>query len=128
MAPPRRDPPRWLTRAMLVAIHGSLLRGRQESLIRSALAAPTARLERDRTSDLPTLAAMYLSALAQMHGFIAHSRRTAFLAAYVFLGLNGYDIDAPEPEVAMMVRRVADRELSETELAEWFRRVMMHTR
>ena len=125
MTRPRLDHPRWLTRAMLVAVHGSLPRGRQEAIIRAALAAPPARFERDPSADLATLAAVFASALAQTHGFIHGSRRTAFLCAYVFLGLNGYTLAAPEPEVATVIRRVADRELGEVEFAEWVRGVLM---
>lgn len=113
---------------MLVAVHSSLLRGRQEAIIRSALAAPPARFERDPSVDLATLAATYSSTLAQTHGFIAGSRRTGFLAAYIFLGLNGYTVAASEPEVASVIRGVADRELGDSELAEWFRRVMVRAR
>ncbi|CAN5678686.1 hypothetical protein BH23GEM1_BH23GEM1_09370 [soil metagenome] len=113
---------------MLVAIHGSLFRGRQVAIIQSALAAPPARYERNRSVDLATLAATYAFALAQTHGFIPGSRRTAFLAAYVFLGLNGYDVAASEPEIASIIRRVADRELDGSELADWFRGVMVRER
>lgn len=113
---------------MLVAVHGSLLRGRQEAIIRSALAAPPARFERDPSVDLATLAAAYASALAQTHGFIAGSKRAGLLCAYIFLGLNGYTVAAPEPEVASVIRRVADRELGDAKLAEWFRGVMVRAR
>lgn len=113
---------------MLVAVHGSLLHGRQNAIFGSALAAAPARFDRDPAADLATLAAAYASALAQTHGFIAGSKRTGFLCAYVFLGLNGYTVAAPEPEVAFMIRRVADRELEEAELAEWFRGVMTRVR
>lgn len=123
MPKPRREQPRWLTRGMLVAVHGSLLSGRQDAIIRAALSAPPARFEREPFADLATLAAAYASALAQTHGFMAGSKRTAFLCAYIFLGLNGYTLAAPEPEVASVIRRVADRELAEAELADWFRDV-----
>lgn len=121
MSKPRREQPRWLTRAMLVAVHGSLLSGRQDAIIQAALAAPPARFLRNPSADLAALAATYASALAQTHGFIAGSKRTGLLCAYIFLGLNGYTLAAPEPEVAAMIRRVADRELGEAELAEWIR-------
>jgi len=110
---------------MLVAVHGTLLSGRQDAIIRAALSAPPARFERDPSADLATLAAAYASALAQTHGFIAGSKRTALLCAYIFLGLNGYTLAAPEAEVASVIRRAADRELGEAELAEWLRGVIM---
>lgn len=110
---------------MVIAIHGSLLRDRQAAIIQSALAGAPARYERDPSVDIATLAATYASALAQTHGFIPGSRRTAFLSAYVFLGLNGYDVAVSEPEVASVIRRVADRDLDGSELADWFRSVMV---
>jgi death-on-curing protein len=106
---------------MLVALLGSLLRGRQEAILESALAAAPARFDRDPSLDLAALAATYASALAQTHGFIDGSKRAAFLAAYVFLGLNGWDIDAAEVEVAAIIERLASREMSEAEVAEWLR-------
>lgn len=113
---------------MLIAIHGSLLRGRQEVIVQSVLAAPPARFARDPAVDLATLAAAYAAAIAQTYGFVAGSRRTAFLAAYIFLGLNGYGVAATELEVASVIRRVADRQLGDAELAERLRRGMVRER
>jgi prophage maintenance system killer protein len=36
---------------------------------------------------------------AKNHGFVDGNKRVAFMAAYVSLGLNGYDLDADEPEI-----------------------------
>ena len=44
------------------------------------------------------------------------------MTAYSFLGLNGYDFDVPETEVATTVERLAAGEVSEAKLAEWFRK------
>ena len=43
------------------------------------------------------------------------------MAAYVFLGLNGMDLDADEPDVAITMEQVAAGRLTERALAEWFR-------
>lgn len=77
--------------------------------------------DRDRGADFADLAASYAARLAQTHGFMDGGKRAAFVAAYVFLGLNGYDLDAPEPEVVLAIQRVAAREMSEPALAEWLR-------
>lgn len=123
-----RAHPRWLTRRMLLAVHGAPMGGRHAALVQSALTAPRRLFDREPATDLATLAAAYASGFAHTHGFITGSRRTAFLAAYIFLGLNGYEVDASVPEATSVIRRVADREMSDGELVEWYRRSMVRTR
>ena len=43
------------------------------------------------------------------------------MAAYVFLGLTGKDFEADEPDVVRTMERLADRRVSESQLASWFR-------
>ena len=92
-----------------------------EAIVRSALSAPRRLFDRDRSADLADLAASYAAGLAQTHGFMAGGKRAAFVAAYVFLGLNGYDLDASEPEVVSIIDGVAARQITESALAEWLR-------
>jgi death on curing protein len=42
----------------------------------------------------------------------------------VFLGLNGYDLDAPDAEIVTVMVSVAAGHTSETQLAGWLRRRM----
>lgn len=112
---------------MLLAIHGAPLSVRHEALVQSALAAPRRLFERDPAAGLATLAAAYAAGLAQNHGFIEGSKRAAFTAAYIFLGLNGYDLDATEPEVVSVIESVAAREMSEAAVTEWLRGVITRT-
>jgi death-on-curing protein len=118
---PARAHPRWLTRRMLIAMQRGPVRGRHDAIVRSALAAPRKLHNRDPSADLATLAAAYATALAQTHGFMEGSKRAAFLAAYVFLGLNGCDVNATDIEVAAIIERLASREVSEAGVAEWLR-------
>ena len=92
-----------------------------DAIVRSALSVPRKLFDRDRGADLADLAASYTASLAQTHGFMDGGKRAAFVAAYVFLGLNGYELDAAEPEVVSAIERVAAREMSETALAAWLR-------
>lgn len=119
---PAREP-RWLTRPMLLAIQPGSVRDRHQAIVEAALAAPPRLHDRDPSADLATLAAAYATALAQTHGFMDGSKRAAFLAAYVFLGLNGYDIEATESEVAAIIERLASREIGQAGIADWLRRV-----
>lgn len=112
---------RWLTRPMLLAIQRGSVRGRHQAIVESALAAPRRLHDRDPSADLATLAAAYATALAQTHGFMHGSKRAAFLAAYVFLSLNGYDLEATELEVAAFIERLASRKMSQAEVADWLR-------
>lgn len=118
-----RAHPRWLTRRMLLAIQRGPVLDRHRTIIEAALATPRRLYDRDPSTDLATLAAAYATSLAQTHGFIAGSKRAAFLAAHVFLGLNGYDLDAAEPEVVSVIESLATREMSEAEVTKWLRGV-----
>jgi prophage maintenance system killer protein len=44
------------------------------------------------------------------------------MTAYVFLGLNGYEIEATEPEVVTVMEGVAEGGMSEASLAAWVRK------
>lgn len=109
---------------MLLAFQRGPVLDRHRAILEAALAAPRKLHDRDPAADLPTLAAAYATSLAQTHGFIEGSKRAAFLAAYVFLGLNGYDLDATEPEVVSVIERLATRAIGEAEVAEWLRSVV----
>ena len=109
---------------MLLAIQRGAVLDRHRAIVEAALAAPRKLHDRDPSADLATLAAAYATSFAQTHGFMDGSKRAAFLSAYVFLGLNGYDLDAPEPEVVSVIESLATRAVSEAEAAEWFRRVI----
>lgn len=92
-----------------------------EAIVRSALAAPRKLLDRDPSADLAAVAASYAVALAQTHGFMTGGKRAAFIAAYVFLGLNGCDLDAGEAEVVAVIDGVAARDIDGAALADWLR-------
>lgn len=122
------DEPTWLDRRVVDAIHQALVQMhggsfgvRDDGLIESALARPRNRWEYDPGTDLAALAAAYAYGLARNHGFVDGNKRVSFMAAYTFLGLNGVEIDAPEPEVVVVMTHVAAGESSEEELAAWIR-------
>ena len=106
---------------MLLAIQRGSVHDRHQAVVEAALAAPRRLYDRDPSADLPALAAAYATSLAQTHGFMDGGKRAALLTAYVFLGLNGYDIEATEVEVVAIIERLATREMSQAEVAEWLR-------
>ena len=101
--------------------HGGSLGIRDEGLLESALARPRHKFAYARRPDLATLAAAYAFGPAKNHGFVDGNKRAAFMAAYVFLGLNGRELEAVEPDVVSTIERVADGRVTEAGLAEWIR-------
>jgi len=74
-----------------------------------------------RTRDLATLAGTYGFGLVRSHPYRDGNKRIAFLALAIFLGLNGYEIDAPEAEVVTVFVNLAAGRMSENALAKWIR-------
>ncbi len=120
--------PRWVPRLVLDAAHldqlrehGGLLGIRDENALEAALARAPQKYHYEPDSDLATLAAAYAFGLARAHPFNDANKRAAFLAAVVFLGLNGKDLDASETEVVQVVTALAAGSLTEVALATWMR-------
>lgn len=120
--------PVWLTKAIIEAIHVNLIREhggqygiRDINLRESALARPVNRWSYEQESDIVIIAAAYGYGLAKNHCFMDGNKRVAFMAMYTFLGINGYEIDATEPEVVDLMFGVADSSISEQQLIRWLR-------
>src|SRR6202795_3376737 len=100
--------PFWLTAAMIVAIHdeqlaihGGSAGLRDQALLESALDRPRNKWAYE-SAELPTLAAAYGYGIARNHPFVDGNKRTALLAIYTFLGINGVEFLVPEAEAAAM--------------------------
>ena len=120
--------PIWLDRLIVEAIHfdqlrlhGGLPGIRDDNALESALARPQNRRLYDSSSDLAAVAAAYGYGLVTSHPFTDGNKRVGFLAMYVFLGLNGLEIEADEIEVVDLMVAVADGRYSEEKLAAWLR-------
>lgn len=119
--------PRWLTRAMVEAIHDEQLKLyggppglRDGRLLESALGRPMNR-HAYGDGDLADFAASYAFDIAKNHPFVDGNKRAAFLAAYTFLGINGVILNAPDAEVVVMTLALAAGEVEETGYASWIR-------
>jgi death-on-curing protein len=119
--------PFWLARQMVVAfhdeqlaIHGGASGLRDEGMLESALDRPKNKWSYEN-AELPELAAAYAFGLARNHPFVDGNKRTALLALYTFLGVNGIDFDVPEAEAAAMIISLAAGEVSEESLTRWIR-------
>lgn len=120
--------PLWLRRPWVDALHfqqlkrfGGLYGIRDEGANESALARARNRWEYAEERDIAVLAAAYGFGLTRGHGYSDGNKRVGFVAMAVFLDLNGWELDAPEPEVVRIMLAVASGEASEPELAEWVR-------
>jgi death-on-curing protein len=102
-------------------MHGGAPGVRDEGLLESALARPQ-QLFAYGKPDIFAMAAGYAVGIARNHPFIDGNKRGAFMAAYIFLGRNGYAITADEADVAVTFEQIAAGSLTEDALAEWLRR------
>jgi death-on-curing protein len=124
---PRRSAasePRWVSRLVLDAVHfdqlrehGGLMGLREEDTLEAVLARPQQRWHYEPATDLATLAAAYGWGLVTSHPYRDGNKRIAFLAMAVFLGLNGYEIEAPQEEVVATMLAAAAGHRTEAELA-----------
>lgn len=100
--------------------HGGSPGVRDEGLLDSALNRARNKFHYGE-GNLAVLAAAYAFGIAKNHGFLDGNKRTAFQTMYLFLGLNGHDLDAPEAEVVDVMNRLASGKLSEAGMADWIR-------
>ena len=105
----------------LLARHGGLRGLKDENALESALARPRNKWGYDPDTDLYMLAAAYGYGLARSHCYADGNKRLAFAVMYTFLGLNGLEIEAPEPEVVVLATDLAAGKVREKPLAEWLR-------
>ena len=122
-----RVEPVWLDANVALAIHerqlaehGGGVGVRDEGLLESALGRPVNRWAYGE-DDLWALAAAYAFGVARNHPFIDGNKRTAWVLARLFLRLNGAMMTFAPEEAIRTVLALAAGELSEEELADWFR-------
>ena len=125
------ETPLWIPRFIVDSIHFEQLKEhggsygvRDEGALDSALARPQHKHAYEEEADLADFAAAYAFGIVRSHPFVDGNKRTGFMIAYTFVGLNGYEIDASQDEVEQTIVRLADGTLSERKLAEWIREHM----
>ncbi len=107
-----------------LAEHGGRPGLRDEGLLESALARPHQLLAYGKP-DVAALAAAYGYGLTRNHAFVDGNKRAGFLAAGLFLGLNGYRLQTTQAHATLTMLSLAAGDMSEEEFAEWLRQ---HTR
>jgi death-on-curing protein len=117
--------PEWLETVIVLDVHAeqlALFGGaegiRDLGLLESALARPVNKFG-DRERKLANLAAAYGFGIARNHPLVNGNKRSALAAMIVFLGLNGFDLDAPPEQATAIVLGLAAGEIAEDALAGW---------
>ena len=105
---------------VLIAEHGGLSGIRDPALLESALARPQQLFAYGEKISVCELAASYSYGFSKNHPFIDGNKRIALTIGAVFLELNGYSLDAPEPEAVIIFEQLAAGRIDEPRLAKWF--------
>ena len=118
---------RWLVEGIVIAVHAEQIAEhgggdglRDRGLLSSALARPR-NLAGYGMPTVFDLAAAYACGIIQNHPFIDGNKRSGFLAAYVFLALNGWKLIAAEAAAVEAVLALASGGISEAEFAAWLK-------
>ena len=122
-----RIEPVWLDVTITLAIHdrqlaehGGAVGVRDAGALESALDGPRNRWAYGE-DDLCALAAALAFGVARNHPFADGNKRTAWVLARLFLGLNDKTITFETHDAIRTVLALAAGELTEDELADWFR-------
>jgi death-on-curing protein len=119
--------PVWVSKEVVLAAHDEMLAEhggssgiRDEGLLDSALGRPQNLFLYEKPT-IFELASAYAFGLSKNHPFIDGKKRAAFLAAYIFLGRNGWLLSAPEVEATVKTLQLASGEISQLEFADWLK-------
>jgi death-on-curing protein len=119
---------RWLEAADIAAIHREVIAEfggppglRDQGLLESAAARPK-HLAAYGPASAFELAAAYAFGLARNHPFVDGNKRVALIAAFTFLLLNGWEVQAEETAAVLVFVDLAAGKLDEKELALWLER------
>ena len=117
----------WLNKAVVIAVHEAQLSEhgggagvRDQNLLESALARPE-NLAAYGEPDVCHLAAAYGFGISRNHAFIDGNKRTGFVAAVMFLRLNGHQLVADDASKVLTMLAVAAGDITEAEFATWIR-------
>ena len=75
----------------------------------------------ESSPDLARLAAAYAAGFVRNHPFVDGNKRAAFLAAGLFLELNGFRLAVSQVDATRAVLALAAGEMKEEEFASWIR-------
>lgn len=103
-----------------IAEHGGASGIRDQGLFESVLAHPHNQIAYGEP-DHAELAACYGIAITKNRPFVDGSERTAFIAAELFLGLNGWKLTASDADATLAMRAIAAGTIDAAAFANWIR-------
>lgn len=119
---------RWLSEDMLVAlqseivaIYGGKQGVRDENALFSVLFLPMQNAGCTDTTVFD-LAAAYVCGIIKNRPFAAANPSVGFLSAYVFMDLNGWQLNASEAWATVSILSLVNGDLLEQDFAEWLGR------
>jgi death-on-curing protein len=122
------DEPEWVLKSVVLALqeeqlaeHGGSPGLRDEGLLESALARPQNAFALGGETDLAALAAAYAVGIAKNRAFIDGNKRVSNVATFMFLALNGRNLQADAAEQVRVWLAIADGSMSEKQVADWIR-------
>lgn len=92
---------------------------RDENILGSSQARPSLYRYHEQTEDIFRLAAVLIESLIRNHPFANANKRTAMFSGYLFLLLNGQELNAPDAEVVEMGVGIATGKYNIDELENW---------
>jgi len=105
----------------MIARFGGIAGVRDENLLDSALSRPLHRFAYEQPT-LFELATDYAVGIVKNHPFLDGNKRAGFMAAALFLEVNGRRFDAPEEEVVVYTLGLAAGEIGLADYAAWLER------
>lgn len=129
----RRRKWRWVAEATiynahdrLLALHGGSSGIRDQEAIESALARPR-NLAVYGKPDAADLAAAYAFGLIKNHGFVDGNKRIGWLAAELFLAMNGYRFVCDDATLVLNVEQLAAGRVTQDQFTRWIRECLEET-
>lgn len=121
---------KFLTKSIVLSFHKDQLKlyggkdgVRDLQLLESALAQPQASFDGEYVhTDLFHMAAAYGFHLCQNHPFYDGNKRTALIAMFTFLYVNGYQITADKKSLFAIVMDLANGKVSKDDLTEYLKK------
>jgi len=118
---------KWIGAATILAIHDEQLAEhggssglRDAGLLESALARPINRAAYGE-GDAFDMAAAYAFGIPRNHPFVDGNKRTAYVAAELFLMKNGYLLAASDQAAVLAVLQLAEGTMTEEAFVTWLR-------
>jgi len=128
----KKADPKWILKetilsiqSILISEHGGTSGIRDEGLLDSALARPKNLHLYSETANIFELASSLGYSLIKNNPFIDGNKRVALTATAVFLDINGWILNASEPEAVIVFTDLASNKLTEKEFVVWLKKNSM---